>query len=107
MSWFSFAASIADIGQRYTPLSGDTILVPTGVTLVKVDLGALIALLNITFPANPVDNQRLTISSRSPITVLNLNGNGATINGGIATLVANSWARYSYDLASNSWFRTG
>lgn len=107
MGWFSNTPSIADILARFVPVSGDNIQVPAGVTLIILDHAALIAVLTVTATANPVDGQRLIISCGAPVTVMSVAGNGAAVKGGIGTLIANAWARYSYVAASNAWFRTG
>lgn len=63
----------------------------------------------IIFPlsTNLVDKQEVLVNTTQAVTALTLNGNGATIQGAPASLVANSFFRFKYDISGNTWYLIG
>lgn len=56
---------------------------------------------------NLIDKQDILINCTKAVTTLTVNGNGATIVGAPASLIANSFFRFKYDLAGNTWYLVG
>jgi len=104
MGW-SPPPSIADVPQYAVPTNGGTTVVTPGVTLLFLDAAGTVATHTITFPTGAVNGQRLIITTASNLTATTLNG--ATVRGGVSTLLANTFAHYSYSSNANAWFRTG
>lgn len=82
--------------------------VPTTVSdlLLAIDLPATAASGTLIFPATPRAGQTVTVSTRSAITAVTLNGNGIPINGTITTLAAGAFVEWTYIQAANRWTRT-
>jgi len=100
-----FAPNLSDTLQLEVPASAATVVCNNTTTLLILNPASALAALTVTLPQNPLDGQRITISSGALITILTLNG--GTIKGGISTLALNGFARYAYSLTANAWFRTG
>lgn len=97
--------SIADVVQYAIPTSGSTVSINVGNSLLFLNNSSLLATLTVTLPSNPVDGQRVIITSAAGITLLTVNG--GTINGLVTGLSANGYARYAYSASASAWFRTG
>lgn len=99
------AQSIADVLQYTQPSSGATVVVNPSASLLIIDNGSLLATLTVTLPSNPIDGQRVIITSGSGVTLLTING--GTIKGLITSIAINGYARFAYSASANAWFRTG
>lgn len=56
---------------------------------------------------NLIDKQDILINCTQTVTTLTIDGNGATVVGAPASLVANAFFRLKYDLAGNTWYLVG
>jgi hypothetical protein len=100
--------------ELYVPLTGFSIS-PVSSDLVLNPAGTL-ATGTVTFPTNPIDGQRLTITSTQTQTAITLTaGTGDTINNAVTALVANTPVTYRYSLNgaigtagtnARTWFRS-
>jgi hypothetical protein len=57
--------------------------------------------------ANAVDKQEVLINCTQLVTSLTVDGNGATVTGEPATLVANDFFRLRFDGVTETWYRVG
>ena len=73
--------------------------------LLVIDISTTTASGTLVFPTSPIDGQNLSVSTRSAITAVTLNGGGIPISGAITTLAAGGTVAWVYDAASNRWFR--
>lgn len=105
MSWASIFSPICDIPQYVIPTTGQTIVANAGTTTLLLDPAGALAALTVTLPSGPIDGQRFTVSSSSIITIFTMNG--ATIKGGLTSMILNGYAKYSYSVTASAWFRTG
>jgi archaellum component FlaG (FlaF/FlaG flagellin family) len=101
----SVVQSIADALQYAQPATGGTVVVNPSASLLIIDNGSLLLALTVTLPSNPVDGQRIIITSGSGVTALTING--GTVKGLITTISVNGYARFAYSATANAWFRTG
>lgn len=53
------------------------------------------------------DGQEVLVSCTQAVAALTVDGNGATVNGAPAALVANGFFRMRFDLVALAWFRVG
>lgn len=90
--------------QVVTPSTGATVASDGSPVLIINNTGAILAL-TITMPASPVDGQRFAVSSRSSVTTFTMSG--ATIYGGLSSLLALSYAQFVYSATATAWFRIG
>jgi hypothetical protein len=97
--------SIADAIQYAAPAGGATVACAPATTALVLNNATLLATLTVTLPANPVDGQRVLITSGAGVTLMTLNG--GTIKGIITGLAINGYARFIYSADANAWFRTG
>lgn len=106
MSWYSaLGIQTPDVLQLANPASGDIVIVQGNSTIVLLTGTALLAAVTITFPSNPDDLQRLTVSAAGVVTLLTMNG--GTIKGALAGFSANGFARYIYSATQSAWYRIG
>ncbi|WP_404480056.1 hypothetical protein [Novosphingobium sp. BL-52-GroH] len=98
-------ATIADVLQYTTPVTGATVAMDAGSSLLIINNAALLVSLTVTLPPSPMDGQRVIIASGAGVTLLTVNG--GTIKGIITGLSVNGYARFAYSAAAGAWFRTG
>lgn len=93
------------VKQYSTATSGTVTIVDTkqDITLIH-DAVSLAVTLTITFPANPVDGQKLNICSTLGVTTLTLSA-ANTILGGLAALSALGFATWIFNSDASKWFR--
>lgn len=72
--------------------------------LLVIDVGTTIASGTLVFPANPIDGQILSVSTRSQITSVSLTAS-PPISGAISTLAAGGTVAWVFCQPSNRWFR--
>jgi hypothetical protein len=97
--------SITDAIQYAVPIGGGTVICTPTTTALVLNNATLLATLTVTLPPNPIDGQRILISSGAGVTILTLNG--GTIKGLITSLSINGYARFIYSSDAGAWFRTG
>lgn len=86
------------------PSSGFSATIPNGIRYYIIGNAALLAAGTLTMPAAPVDGQRVTITSRSGITLFAINANaGQALYGGLASLAG--FATWIYRASDSSWYR--
>ena len=88
--------------------TGTASTVANSCSTVIFNPSSAIAAYTLTFPASPVDGQKLKISAGLfGVTSLTLSGNGKTIDGSVTTLAANTGYAYIYVASGgvNTWFR--
>lgn len=102
----AYGAALVDKGKvKDTPTNGSTNVIPDNCsTYIVKPTGGTIAGCTITFPANPIDGQRLKISSNGIVTTLTTNGNGKTVVGAPAALANTTKIEWVYDSADNTWY---
>lgn len=101
-----FSAGLAATPTRSTAATGSTITLTSSTSGLLYDQAATIASLTITLPSSSiVDGQTISISTRSEITALTVNG--GTIYGAPTTLLAGGFATFIYSSAGAAWFRKG
>lgn len=95
--------------QIVTGVNGATVQISDYVAQVQYIHGTVIAAHTLTFPAAPIDKQRMRISAGAgAVTALTLAPSGAeTIRGAPAALAADGFAEWQYRLADTTWYRTG
>lgn len=98
-------ATIADVLQYSTPVTGGTVAIADGTSLLIINNAALLATLTVTLPPNPMDGQRIIITSGAGVTLLTISG--GTVKGLLTGLSVNGYARFAYSSAAGAWFRTG
>lgn len=91
--------------QRSTATSGTVTIVDTGTEVTLIHEATLATTLTIALPANPVDGQRVNISSSGGITTLTMSTPVGSIISGITTMVAGGTASYIYSLAQTKWYK--
>lgn len=96
-----------------TPLTGDSDVIPDGVSAYIVNAAGTIAALTLAMPANPVDGQRVNISTTHTVTTLTLNASaGQTLLSPATTLTVATPAEYLYSSGATpnspatTWVRT-
>ncbi len=105
---FTRAGALRDASiQLEAPLSGDTVFVLADTDMLILNPAGALAALTITLPSGTdIDQgQVVTIASDQVIAAVALNG--GTINGAIASLAANGFAQYIYELSTDAWYRIG
>jgi hypothetical protein len=85
--------------------AGTTTILP-GVQLLVTRHTSTIASHTFVFPATPVDFQRIRIATRAAITAVTITS-AKTVNGGVTTLAADSFAEWIYLFAGDQWYRIG
>lgn len=90
--------------QFSTPSSGDTVTVASNVSTVMIYNVNAMDDLTIAMPSAPANGQRCTISTLSPIRVLNLT-TGGTIFGALTDMSYGECVSYQYYLPSTLWFK--
>jgi hypothetical protein len=91
---------------EYTPLTGTTVALPDDAQMVRLRHAADIAALTVNPPANPIDQQVMTLFSEQAVTTLTMTGlNSQTILGALTALTDNGTASWRYEKASNKWVR--
>lgn len=95
-----------DVYQDYsTATSGTITLKDTKQDTVFVHNAASLSnSLTVTFPANPRDGQRMTISSAMGVTTLTLSSS-KTILGSISSIAAGAGHNWYYCAQANKWFK--
>ena len=92
--------------QRMVPISGETAeVVINGDAILLLDPATPLATLTIQLPAEPTDNDTVTIGSSQAVTAVTMT-NGRVL-GPLTGLVAGGFAKYIYNQASDRWFRIG
>lgn len=95
--------------QQSTPVTGFSIAILPGVSVVQVTPAGTLAAGTFVMPNTPVDGQRVKIFTTQTLTSFTLTaGTGQTINGtAVTTLAANASVEYVYQASSLTWFRIG
>lgn len=99
------ATAIADVVQYIVPTSGQTIVMPNGMSALVLQPAGLLASLTVTLPSAPIDGQRIVITSTAAITILTVNG--GTIYGGLSSFTLNGYERFIYSASLGGWSRSG
>lgn len=92
---------------RYTPSSGDTVTIPSGVGDVIIVLAPAtdLAALTLAWPITPFDGQVIQILCTKNITTLS--HSGGTLNRSIASVPATGDMTFVYDLAGTTFMCAG
>lgn len=89
-----------------TIASGGSSVIPDGNRFYIIGNGSLILAMSLTMPPNPVDTQRVTVSSKSAVTSFTMSANtGQTLYGGLTTILGGGFATWIYRAADTSWYR--
>jgi hypothetical protein len=92
--------------SQQTPLTGFSITVPAGASVLQLTPAGTLATGTIITPAAPVDGQRLQIFSTQTITALTITANtGQTLNSTVTTLAANGNVEFIFKASNTTWFR--
>ena len=120
---FTVAGGVGIAGNAYiggnVVITGDLIrpftwanIAPAGNVMSTTDAliissSGTITAQTVYFPASTAakNGEQILITSNVAITTLTIASNGATINGNITTLSANTPARWQYVAGANSWFK--
>lgn len=79
----------------------------TGITTLIANPAGTLATGTITMPGSPADGMVITFNSTQIITALTVNANaGQSIVNAVTTLAAGGGAKYIYQLANTTWYRT-
>lgn len=85
------------------PSSGFNQVIPNNIRFYVIGNAGILAVGNVTMPANPIDGQRVTITSRSAITLFTLSANtGQSIYN---TSFLNGFGTWIYRASDTSWYR--
>lgn len=90
-----------------TPTTGQNLTVPDNYGNYLMLPAGTLATLTVTFPANPIDGQELSIKTTQTITALTMNGNGKSITDPMTTIAALGYCTYRYLGSSTLWYRKG
>lgn len=71
--------------------------------IVLHNVTSLIAALTFTLPANPINGQLVTFSTKGGITLFTITG--GTLATTLTTLLGGNTARWVYNSVSSNWFR--
>ena len=114
LNWLSgqqIATQDNKITQYSAPTTGQTVQVTdnqNSVWLILTPAGAIVAVtIKLPLASNVLDRTEVLVNSTNAITSTNLDGNGATIIGGPATLAANGFFRLRFDIVMKTWYRVG
>lgn len=92
--------------QYSTPTTGSTVTVgSTGSTLLLLNPAGSLLALTISFPSTPSDGDKVQMGSSQAITTVTMS-NG-TVIGPLTTMAIGTFASYSYNATTSSWFRIG
>lgn len=73
--------------------------------LLCIDFAVTVTNGTLTFPTNPINGQIISVTTRSQITNVTLDGGGIPISGTIGTLAAGGVVAWVYNQEGNRWFR--
>ena len=82
-----------------------SVITTTSDMALVIDTAGTVAAGTLVFPSAPIDGQILSVSTRSAVTAVTLDGGGIPISGSISILAAGGTVSWIYDLVSNRWFR--
>lgn len=94
-----------NVSNFQTPSSGFVIQLDNNSGMLLLDPAGALASGTITLPLNPIDQQRVEVSSTKAITVLTINAVGQTVTNAPTTLAAGTGFTYYYRLANKTWYR--
>ncbi len=86
----------------YITSTDSTFTIPDNISSVIADKGSVFISGTLTFPANPLDGQILSIYGN--YTAVTLDGNGKTIGGTAITALLGVAVRYRYEASVTTWF---
>ncbi|MFY4697928.1 MULTISPECIES: hypothetical protein [Burkholderia] len=95
------------VWQQDVPTVGATVSVGANTRTQVIKPAGLLATLTIKFPASPADARPLELAFTQAITLLTLDGNGASINGAATGIAIGGFLKYRYRAADNTWYRVG
>lgn len=98
----SFASTLSDLSTSKTAWSG-TVTIPDNVSSVTNTTTSTIGPITLNMPANPVDGQFLTITSKGQVSALTHSGNGKTLTVAILGFSAGQSYTYRYSLSDTTW----
>ncbi len=88
-----------------TPVAGFSITIADNIGLLILTPAGTLGTGTITTPANPIDQQTLTITSTQTISVLTVSPNaGQSVSGNPATLAANGAITAHYNASNTTWY---
>lgn len=91
-----------------TPVTGFSITIGDGVARLILAPAGTLATGSVTMPASPADGEEVTVASTQIVGTLTMSPNaGQTLDGGLTSLAANSFARWVYVLSTTTWYRCG
>jgi hypothetical protein len=100
--------SVLDATVFTQPSSGFSSVIPDGTRTYIIGNNALLATGALTMPPNPGDRQRVTITSKSGITLFSISPNtGQSLIGSLASLVLGGYATWQYRVSDATWYRVG
>lgn len=106
MSSFTIDQRLIPQKQYATPATGGTVTVNSnGYVRLFINPASTLATLTITLPGSPSDSDKVELSSSQIVTGLTMNG--GTIIGALTTMGVGTFATYTYNSDSSSWFRAG
>lgn len=92
--------------QYATPTTGQTVTIgSTGSTRLLINPAGSLLALTIAFPSTPSDGDIVQMGSSQAITTVTMS-NG-TVIGPLTTMAIGTFASYSYNSTTTSWFRIG
>jgi hypothetical protein len=88
-----------------TPTTGFSITIADGVGALILTPAGTLATGTITLPANPIDQQRLTINSTNTVTALTISPNsGQSVTGNPATIAGGTAITAIYNYSNTTWY---
>lgn len=100
------SSRLIPVSQYSAPATGATIAVNNnGNVMLFINPAGTLLALTITLPSGPTDGDKLTLGSSQAVTGLTMNG--GTIIGALTTMSIATFASYTYNSDSTSWFRVG
>ena len=113
--WVMWLGALYDIVRKIVsyagtvsvvPVTGFSITVADGVTVLTLRPAGVLASGMITLPRNPLDGQTFECSTTQTITLLTITANtGQTVMGAAAYLEWRAGFSYYYNTATSTWFR--
>jgi hypothetical protein len=110
-NWFNsiygilFNVQLYDVEALYVPVAGFNYQIPAAVGVFLMQPAAVLATGTLQLPQNPVNRQRIEVSSSQTITALTVTATGKTILNAPTTLVGGSGFAYLYRSTTTTWHR--
>ncbi|WLE60290.1 hypothetical protein GIY62_06440 [Burkholderia plantarii] len=95
------------VWQQDQPTASTTVTIAANTRTQVIKPAGLLAALTIKLPASPIDARSVEIVFTQAITLLTIDGNGATVSGAASGVALGGFMKYRYRTTDNTWYRVG